>query len=229
MTSEFLPSIRDITSVFHEEIEHASGKLKDCFGDDSRLFMRSVLPTEYQVKPRDPVQGGVALMVAGPEILIHPYVFRKVCSNGAIMARVIQTQCIDRVEFGEPASVVADLKIQIGEAVRQCATPDVFLKSVKRARSSTEIRADQTMNMLSLLAGAVGRHVARYLPLVMREFRRGRDDSAFGLANSVTAVAREEPDPERRWRLEELGGSIMMSGSPLPDLSTVMSEPCMSV
>ena len=57
-------------------------------------------------------------------------------------------------------------------------------------------------------------------PLVMEDivsrFTRGRDDSVFGLINAVTSVARDTRDPETRWRLEELGGSIPALVSPAP-------------
>jgi hypothetical protein len=31
----------------------------------------------------------------------------------------------------------------------------------------------------------------------------------FGLVNAVTSVARDQKDPQVRWRLEELGGGIL--------------------
>jgi hypothetical protein len=46
------------------------------------------------------------------------------------------------------------------------------------------------------------------LPLIVERFTLGRDRSAFGLLNAVTSVARDTRDPETRWRLEELGGTM---------------------
>ena len=43
---------------------------------------------------------------------------------------------------------------------------------------------------------------------IMDQFFGGGDRSRFGLMNAVTAVARDEADPEVRWGLEELGGGI---------------------
>ncbi len=42
----------------------------------------------------------------------------------------------------------------------------------------------------------------------MRSFLESEDHSAFDLMNAVTAVARDQRDPEVRWRLEELGGGV---------------------
>jgi hypothetical protein len=52
---------------------------------------------------------------------------------------------------------------------------------------------------------------AEILSSVLRTFTNGRDRSVFGLMNAVTSVARDEPEPETRWRLEELGGAILES------------------
>ena len=39
-------------------------------------------------------------------------------------------------------------------------------------------------------------------------FTQSGDLTSFGLMNALTSVARDEPDPEQRWRLEELGGAV---------------------
>jgi hypothetical protein len=36
----------------------------------------------------------------------------------------------------------------------------------------------------------------------------GPDQSAFGVLNAVTSLARDTRDPETRWQLEELGGAL---------------------
>ena len=42
----------------------------------------------------------------------------------------------------------------------------------------------------------------------MRTYLEAVDRSAFGLMNSLTSVARDQDDPEVRWKLEELGGGV---------------------
>jgi hypothetical protein len=42
----------------------------------------------------------------------------------------------------------------------------------------------------------------------VEEVRPG-DRSPFGLANAVTAVARDTRDPDLRWNLEEFGGAVV--------------------
>ena len=47
---------------------------------------------------------------------------------------------------------------------------------------------------------------------------RTGDLTPYGLMNAVTSVARDEPDPETRWKLESLGGAV-------PALLTVRPPP----
>jgi hypothetical protein len=45
-------------------------------------------------------------------------------------------------------------------------------------------------------------------------YRRGDERTQFGLMQSITAVARDQRDPEVRWRLEELGGGVPVLNLP---------------
>jgi hypothetical protein len=47
----------------------------------------------------------------------------------------------------------------------------------------------------------------------MDQLIRTGDTTLFGLANAVTATARETRDPELKWDLEEFGGGIAI-GAP---------------
>jgi hypothetical protein len=49
---------------------------------------------------------------------------------------------------------------------------------------------------------------AATLGMILQRFNRAKDRSAYGLMNAVTSVARDTTDPEIKWRLESLGGSI---------------------
>jgi hypothetical protein len=65
------------------------------------------------------------------------------------------------------------------------------------------------LNMLPYLAhfestGIMGRTLAT----ILERFDIGADRTRFGVMNAVTSVARDTRDPDEKWRLEELGGSI---------------------
>ena len=50
------------------------------------------------------------------------------------------------------------------------------------------------------------------------------EQSRFGLMNAVTSVARDRSDPEKRWRLEELGGGIAAMIVPVPPVDSSAVE-----
>ena len=70
--------------------------------------------------------------------------------------------------------------------------------------------ADFTVFQMLLMASHIPQRDASALRTeIMRRFSRDRDRSVFGLANAVTSLARDQEDPEVRWRLEELGGGVL--------------------
>lgn len=218
MSRTLYPPTHQIKELFAEEIAAVGGTVSEVFHDGRRLFARSILPGAREVRPRDRVQGGVALRTLDTVVCVHPYVFRQVCRNGAIMAQAVQTTRIERVDCEDP-DAVAGVVFQLREAVLACIDPEAFTASVSTMRSASEMQADMMLNLLSMVSRLPNHQGARIMVEIMDAFEKERDPSAFGLMNAVTAVARETRDPETRWRLEELGGGIAarLPLSPLPD------------
>ena len=208
MASAMLPSPQDIQSVVEEEVANAGGETLDRLSDGRRLFLRCVLPVARQIRKNDNVQGGVAVMVGDLDIRVHPFTFREVCRNGAIMAQTIDTRRIRRVEFDAPPFVVTEVLSEVRESVRECSAPEVFSSVAGQLHTAANTAADLAIHLLPMLARFPQHDVARILTDIMGEYTSEGDDSVFGLMNAVTSVAREEPDPEVRWDLEELGGGI---------------------
>jgi len=204
MTFHYGLTTEQIQAVFAEEIGKAGGTVSDTFDDGARLFTRSILPWTTEVRPEDPVQGGIALKATGQEIRVHPYIFRLVCSNGAIMAQAIQTRHIAIQDMPQEEIIPA-----LRTALQNCSAGETFVSASAEIRSAAEIQADFALNMMPLLSllssSSAG---ARMISRIMDQFFQEEDPSGFGLMNAVTAVARDTPDPELRWQLEEYGGGI---------------------
>jgi hypothetical protein len=210
---ELAPTTQKIRETFAEEMSLLGGTVSDAFDDGTRLFLRGVLPVAADVRPGDAIHGGVALRTLGPEILVHPYTFREVCTNGAIRAHALEAR---RVARAEPAAwgagdwpareVLADLR----DAVHACAGPDAFREGVDEMRSALEIEADHLLVLGTLMSRMGPEHASAFARQILRQFETRPDPhrSLFGLMNAVTAVARDTRDPETRWRLEELGGAV---------------------
>jgi hypothetical protein len=197
----------DIRAIFTDEIVAQGGNVTDIFDDGARLMARSILPRVREVRRDDRVQGGVALRADGPEIWVHPYVFRQVCSNGAIMAWATESRCIEVPE----SSSRDEIDEALHEVVRACCADEVFAEAAERMRTAREARADVALNLMPLLSKLPPRLGAELLSSIMGRFEEGRDRSRFGLMNAVTSVARDARDPDVRWRLEEFGGGLAVA------------------
>ena len=207
----YLPSTSDISKVFADEIISLGGAVPDVYDDGERLFARGVLPADAEVRPGDHIRGGVALRVAGPQIQVHPYTFRQVCSNGAIAAQALESRRLERIEAVEVAGPTHEIGVMLTDlrlAVRACAAPEAFAVTTRQMRSATEVEADMALNLLPLLARMRGGMAQRWLSQILQRFSADDDRSVFGLMNAVTSVARDVRDQNARWHLEELGGSI---------------------
>jgi hypothetical protein len=205
MSFSAIPDTAAIKEIVEHEVHLAGGVVLNSFEDGRRLFMRSVQPEVLEVRRGDKLQGGVAVRAGQTDIWVHPYVFRQVCTNGAITAQSIQSRHIENAEFGSEEETAAAVRA----AIRECCAPKVFAAGVKEIRSAQDLQADLDIALFSFMLS----HLAMLgdkdvIEIVMSRFMQGADNSRFGLMNAVTSVARDTPDPELRWRLEELGGGI---------------------
>jgi hypothetical protein len=204
-------SVQEIATIFTEETAAAGGSVKDSWSDDTRIIMRSVLPMSAEVLPRDCVQAGVALSGRDTAVVVHPYLFRKICLNGTIMAirgRGSTSQRLDQHTAERAAGILR-------QAVHACCDEGVFRKAVKHLRASALMPVvwDQGFFERLELFRASGR--ASMLNLIASRFRSERDRSRYGLVNAITSVARDTVDQAVRWELEKLGGDIASDGIPV--------------
>jgi hypothetical protein len=196
----------EIATVFADEIAALGGSISDKFDDGARLFIRAVLRQEREVQPRDRVQGGVALRAIQEEVSIHPYVFRQVCQNGAIIAQSVETRLIDRTDFTYDPD--AELALAIRDSIRECCEPEVFENVATAMRSAVNSPVDLALNLMPMLSRWPSGFGTEIFGRIVDEFFKTQRSSRFDLMNAVTAVARDTTDPETRWQLETIGGAV---------------------
>ncbi len=212
-----------VLAVFGEEVQRLGGQMKDVFDDGKRLLARSVLPATREVGPRDTIQGGVAVRCTSCDLSVHPYTLRRVCKNGAVMARAQQSW---RIEHIEVRSHLENALAELRQAITACAGKEAFAASATAMQSA---RLDLELTLLENLGRSS--FARRHLGGIMRRFVEEGDRSRFGLMNAVTSLARDTTDPQDKWDLEELGGAIAMtptSRRPKPTLSHACSA-CVGV
>ena len=156
-----------IRDAFAAEITAVGGTVADVFEDGQRLFARSVLARTREVLPDDRVRDGVALRATGGDIWIHPYTFRQICSNGAIIAHSMQTSRIEGVDSLAPDRAASEIR----EAVRACCAEEAFTSVAEEMRSASEVQADLVLNLMPLLSRLSGRlNAVRLLRGIMGRF-----------------------------------------------------------
>lgn len=217
----FLPSTPAIRESFERQIASLGGTVTSALDEGRELFLRSTLPIRDEVRPRDRVQGGVALRTDDGDVLVHPYVFREVCSNGAVWAQALGTQRIERAEFAASNERIAETLVAIDAAIAACAEQTMFRNAVVEMKQATQVDAETNL-LLQMAAHSIA--LTTGVLEAVRRFHRDRDQSLYGLMNAVTSVARDTRDPDTRWRLEELGGGIPSLIQPSPTRDGTAAE-----
>jgi hypothetical protein len=202
MAFDLWPTTRELLDVLSAEVARHGGSVSNSFDDGRCLYARAVLPATREVARGDRLQGGVALRANEGEVCVHPYVFRQVCSNGAIFAQVVGTRVILRDECA------FDVPSQVAEAVGECCGDEAFAEAAGHMRAARNSGAYLMLNLAPFLSKLPREQVQRFLRDVAAQFRSEQDRTRYGLMNAVTATARETRDPELRWRMEELGGAV---------------------
>jgi hypothetical protein len=134
--------------------------------------------------------GFAAVRDAEGHLVVLPRIFRKVCTNGAI------------VHEGNAENVLHDEE-RIEEAIEQCLAGRAFDRSLCLLQHATTVRVDDPLAVLRS-AGAVSPPRE-----VFAEFAAGGDRSGYGLVNAATAAARREPDFARRLERERDAARIL--------------------
>jgi hypothetical protein len=197
-------STTTILNVFTDEIESRGGRVTEAISDGRRLYVRSLLPYVKNVRPKDRHQGGVGMRATENELWLHPYLLREVCRNGAVMAHSLASHHLEQLDLYPSESAA----LLLSEAIADCSAESVFSESIHIVQRSLESPADYMLNMLPHLRYLQQPGMERFIAPVLKHFFGSGDSSRYALMNAVTATARDERNPMKRWRLEELGGAI---------------------
>lgn len=224
--------------IDHEQIADAAlpalleggghGAVVSCCITDSKLYIQALFPRlEGEVRPGDPVQGGVIVSngeIGDGALDVRPMVYRLVCTNGMIVgqiaedARLRRNHVGRRVEIGEDYSIYSDetlkaddraLSLKIRDSIRALAQPRLF------ARILDEMRHAAQQPPVSNPIAAVT-ELGNAYPVAQSErdsiltsLIRGGDYSKWGMVNAITETANEHPSYDRAVELQALGGRVL--------------------
>jgi hypothetical protein len=216
MNAMYLPAGPEILETFEQEVRDLGGTVPDVYAEGDLLYARAVLPAAAEARPGDRIRGGVAVRTHDTEILVQPYSYRVVCTNGAIAAFATGSRVVERVEVAAPSTVINAVLEELRAAIRTAAAPAALEATVGAMRSAAQRGADVVLQLMPLLPHMPPAMRASLVRTIVRRFEAEGDGSVFGLVNAVTSVARDTTDAETRWRLEELGGGMLARVSEWP-------------
>jgi hypothetical protein len=215
------PGAHELSVAFREEVSAVGGRVLDVQVVAELVYARAIVPTlAGDVAKLDHVNGGVAMRTVGADVLVHPFVYRRVCRNGQIQAHSTTTMRISRTVEGAFGVNQRWVLEQVSRAVRAAVSPAEFHASLMELRSAREraselAEADLALHVLEHLRhlraidrAFVERRLRSAFLQLGRDGRSRAHVSSYDLLNAITALARDTSDPETRWRLEELGGAI---------------------
>jgi hypothetical protein len=202
----------DVLAGFTDAVAARGGSVTDAFDDGDRLFARGTFPRLDTVRPNDGFRGGVALRAAGGRVSVYPYLFRLVCSNGAVMAQTLAARHLTDL-FDRTPDEAAEV---LHEAVAACGADEAFAAALGHVRAAVDSEIDLALTLMPMLARLPRSAAPHLLSQIMRHLFRDGRRTRYDLMNAVTATARDTDDPALRWDLEELGGAIAVGGTAAP-------------
>ena len=136
-----------------------------------------------EVRPQDRLQGGVALRVVEADILVHPYVFRQVCRNGAIVAQALET-VVGAVNFSIP-DWLAPLEPVLESAAACRSLNDLFRSRIlEEGRKLKANSGEDYFTPIALVA------FARFNFLIRRIFFRLMHDEINAIHDGLHEIER---------------------------------------
>jgi hypothetical protein len=207
MSANFLPTPKELHSLVEEELAGIGGRISESVRHRGRLLIRATVPHTRQVRPNDHIQGGVAVS-AGRDIHIHPYVFRQAFRTGAIMAKAPDAKRVKRVESDATTQTLGRLRKRLRQQVQVAASADALATVTSQLRAAAFSKVDVSLQMSTVISRIPRRHSSLLLSQILSEFHEDGDGTVYTLMNAVATVARDEEDPEIKWELELLAGSV---------------------
>ncbi len=216
------PTNEELQVLFTDAIRECGVATIDCVDGPRHLWMRAVLPTTTDVRRGDALRAGVAMRTLGDDVLVHPFLMREICTNGAVRSHALSTRVIARqridvaLESAHSYSLDA-VRAALSAAVQGCASAEVFREGVSEMRAALEVDADRVIDALQFaeILSSLGRSLAaqsvfRVLSRLTRQVSQagGRERTAFALGNALTAAGRDAATPAARWALEEYGAAV---------------------
>lgn len=190
---------------------------------DTRLHVRALLPTiEREIKVGDTVQAGIEIKnseVGAGALTIAPFVWRLVCLNGMVMPKAVSRNHVGRrideddanVGMYREETIAADDRafyLKVADVVGATLTEAAFDEIVRPLReAATGEKIAAPIAATQILGKTYGIDEGEQESILTR-LTQGGDLSRWGMANAITAAAKDAPGWDRLAELEAIGGQV---------------------
>lgn len=194
---------------------------------EKKLYIRAIFPVEGEVKRGQVVRAGVQITnseVGMGAVSCQAWTEVLTCLNGAVMvSEQMTTRSLHlgggyAMDGNDPRlfatdTIAADAKaisLKTRDIIRQCSDPKLFDAMLKQMREGSERMVEPVgvAGVVTVLPREIGLTKAEAVSS-LNYFVQGGDLSQWGLANSVTRLAQDAKDFDRRVELETVGGKLI--------------------
>lgn len=189
---------------------------------DEKVYIRALLPATKPIRVGDDVQRGIEIRnseVGSGALVVAPFVWRLVCSNGLVVKAGGLTQYhVGRAAEQDAYAIYADDTIAADDAafflkVRDAAaaalseaTFDTIVEEMRAAAEGRQI--EDPVKATEALASTFDLNETE-AARVLRELAVGGDLTRWGAVNAITASAKMADSFERKHEIETAGGALL--------------------
>ncbi len=191
---------------------------------EQRMYIQLITPKiQGEVKKGDIVQGGIIISnseVGCGSLKVEPLIYRLVCTNGMIASQAMTRRHLGKVVldgehgaaeiFSDETRMLEDKTFwsQVNDLVGQVTSQELFEKILAKMQESTTVNLKTPTMAVEIIQKRYNFSDSETED-VLNNLIRERDNSVWGLANSVTACANTCESYDRAIELEKIGGMII--------------------
>ena len=191
---------------------------------ETMLYIKAIDRTLTDtIKEQDIVYGGLVIRnseVGASALRIEPFIFRRVCSNGLILPKILkkihlgrQITEIEDINWSDETKELEDKVFwsKVRDVIRATFHRQTFQSWVEKLKESTKIEIKKPMEAVNNIVGHLGLSEEQKQKLLMHF----SEPTKYGLINAVTNLASQTMNVDEQVKLEEFAGEILQS--PLKD------------
>lgn len=206
-------------------LSQKKAEIVSCDLTETRMYIKAIIPSMVdEVKNGLPVNAGIVLQnseVGAGSFGIFSMIWTQVCSNGAIVQKILQQYHIGkRVQEEEFYGMLRDetrkaddhafwLKVQ--DLIGVCLSDKVFATNVANAKEAAGHKIAPATSLDDLVDVALSDEQVseKTKNSILHALVEGGDLSQWGLSSAITLASQKVEDYEEATALERLGGEVI--------------------